>query len=176
MKKLFTLFAVTLIATCVFAQDFTEVKNAKKLYGKWEGTLEFPVELIAQMLGGQDTQGHDISIAAPVEFSFKKGSDKDSTHIKMSMTVIAKIYKASGLDEDVRDELLDMCGSGMMFEDYELSKDGKTLILNSAKQEEEDDITNDELFEPGILMSKDGKTIKIEIPGSDMTVVLNKKK
>lgn len=175
MKKLFALFAVALISVCAFAQDFTEVKEAKKLYGKWEGSIDFPVELVSQMLGNQDTKGHDISINAPVEFNFKKGPDKDTTHTKMSMSIIAKVYKADGLDEDVRDELLDMCGEGMMFADYELSKDGKTLLLKSEKQEEEDDVSNDELLEQTILMSKDGKTIKIEIPDSGMTIILKKK-
>lgn len=175
MKKLFALFAIAIISVCAFAQDFTEVKDVKKLYGKWEGNLDFPAEVVAQMLGNQGTQGHDISISAPVEFSFKKGSSKNKTITKMSMTIVAKVYKADGIDEEIKDGLIDMCGDGMMFEKYELSKDGTTLIVKSAKQEEEDEVDNEELFEQTILMSKDGKTIKIEIPDAGVSLILKKK-
>lgn len=177
MKKLFTLFAIAFITVCAFAQDqdFSEVTEAKKLYGKWEGNVEIPAEMLSSMLGEQDTKGHEISMTAPVEFVFKKGSDKNSTKMKMKMTLTVKIYKADGIDEELKDTFLDMCGDGSMFSDYELSKDETTLILKSSVQEEEDEVTNDELFEQQILMSKDKKTIKILIPDAGMTITMNKK-
>lgn len=178
MKKLFTLFAIAFITVCAFAQDqdFTEVTEAKKLYGKWVGNVELPAERLSQMLGEQDTKGHEFSMEAPFEFVFKKGSEKNLTKMKMKMTLTVKVYKADGIDEEIRDELLDACGEGLMFANYELSKDGTTLILKADAVEEEDEVPNDELFEQmQILMSKNKKTIKLFIPDAGMTIIMNKK-